>query len=307
MLFLGTTTQAEALGLTDPWDHQDKSDSGAVDKDKDKDTGDEARADESDDLISPSMISRTDRIESIRDMTTRGELQVIPPDELEMQDMIGRGGFGVVWKALWKGAVVAVKELHLSYGTNEEQAHAVDEFQREAHFLGHLSHPNILTIYGIRLSPVPAIVSEFMMRGSLRTVLHEFFDKLSNRRKAELALDAARGMEYLHASKVVHYDLKTSNLLVAQESRRLVCKVGDFGLSRTRQAKSKQTASRMGTANYSAPEVIREGKFTEKVGSFFFGGRGEPKQNIHVYEHLYCVKCPPNPYFVCACCSTPAG
>ncbi|GFR45173.1 hypothetical protein Agub_g6561, partial [Astrephomene gubernaculifera] len=82
----------------------------------------------------------------------------------------------------------------------------------------------------------PALVAEYLGAGSLRAALTRGSDFLrSELVRVKLALDAARGMEYLHLKRIVHFDLKTGNLLVGFREKNPTCKVADFGLSKQRQ------------------------------------------------------------------------
>eukprot|EP00775_Hariotina_reticulata_P008027 gene8027-8223_t len=82
----------------------------------------------------------------------------------------------------------------------------------------------------------PALVTEYLASGSLRAAMTRRADFLSRDSvRIKLALDAARGMDYLHAKQIVHFDLKTANLLVGMRDKTPVCKVADFGLSKQKQ------------------------------------------------------------------------
>ncbi|KAK9045975.1 hypothetical protein V6N11_051878 [Hibiscus sabdariffa] len=95
-----------------------------------------------------------------------------------------------------------------------------------------LRQPNVLLFMGVVYSQERlAIVTEFLPRGSLFKALHKNNQELDVKRRMRMALDVARGMNYLHHRNppIVHRDLKSSNLLV---DRNWNVKVGDFGLSR---------------------------------------------------------------------------
>jgi serine/threonine protein kinase len=81
-----------------------------------------------------------------------------------------------------------------------------------------------------------------------------------------MALDAARGMSYLHGQGIIHRDLKSANLLIDRSYRAKVC---DFGLAR---AQSNIQRGGMGTAQYDAPEIILDGnQATLKSDVYSFG------------------------------------
>ena len=77
----------------------------------------------------------------------------------------------------------------------------------------------------------------------------------------------AQGMEYLHQKRIVHFDLKSANLLLGYRDRRAVCKVADFGLSKQkRDTYVSNVTSQRGTLPWIAPEIIKTPHaVTEKV------------------------------------------
>lgn len=76
-----------------------------------------------------------------------------------------------------------------------------------------------------------------------------------------------QGMEYLHTKRIVHFDLKSANLLLGYKDRRAICKVADFGLSKQkRDTYVSNVSSQRGTLPWIAPEIIKTPHaVTEKV------------------------------------------
>lgn len=112
-----------------------------------------------------------------------------------------------------------------------------------------------------------------MAAGSLRSALSRKSDIVSGPlTRLILALDAAKGMDYLHKKSIVHFDLKSPNLLLGYRDRRPVCKVSDFGLARERaNTFISGVNSQRGTLPWTAPEIIKTPeKVTEKVDVFSF-------------------------------------
>ncbi|PPR93045.1 hypothetical protein GOBAR_AA27622 [Gossypium barbadense] len=127
-----------------------------------------------------------------------------------------------------------------------------------------LRHPNVLLFMGAVTSPQRlCIVTEFLQRGSLFLLLQRNAAKLDRKRRVHMALDIARGMNYLHHCNptIVHRDLKSSNLLV---DKNWTVKVGDFGLSRLKHATFLTTKTGKGTPHWMAPEVLRNEPSDEK-------------------------------------------
>ncbi len=144
---------------------------------------------------------------------------------------IGRGGFGVVYKAHQTGFERTVALKILPIAAADESAR--DRFERERMAMGALSsHPNIVTVYGSGFTDdqQPYIVMEFMSRGSLGDRLAKqgampWNDAAAATIKVAGALDAA------HEAGVLHRDIKPENILVSQYGEP---KLGDFGIARHR-------------------------------------------------------------------------
>ncbi|KAM0002106.1 putative protein kinase TKL-CTR1-DRK-2 family [Helianthus debilis subsp. tardiflorus] len=106
--------------------------------------------------------------------------------------------------------------------------------------------------------------------GSLYKLLHRPNNQLDIRRRLRMALDTARGMNYLHncTPVIVHRDLKSPNLLV---DKNWVVKVCDFGLSKMKNSTFLSSRSTAGTAEWMAPEVLRNEPSDEKSDVYSFG------------------------------------
>lgn len=105
----------------------------------------------------------------------------------------------------------------------------------------------------------PALVTEYMAGGSLKVALARKADIVAGPlTRIVLALDAAKGVEYLHSKRLVHFDLKSGNLLLGYRDRRPICKVADFGLAREKaQTFVSGVTSQRGTLPWIAPEILR--------------------------------------------------
>ncbi|CAG7882148.1 unnamed protein product [Brassica rapa] len=188
-------------------------------------------------------------------------------DDLTVGEEIGQGSCGTVFRGLWFGSVVAVKV----FSKVEYSEEAIQSFRQEVALMKRLRHPNVLLFMGAVTSPQRlCIVSELLPRGSLFQLLQRKTSKLDWRRRILMALDIARGMNYLHCCSppIVHRDLKSSNLLV---DRNLTVKVADFGLSRVKHETYLTTKSGKGTPQWMAPEVLRNESADEKSDIYSFG------------------------------------
>ncbi|KAK9810749.1 hypothetical protein WJX73_004778 [Symbiochloris irregularis] len=203
-------------------------------------------------------------------------LQQIDPNHVEKVRELGRGQFGSVLLSRWLGVDVAVKELR-----NSSDAHSNAELLREAELLASLCHPCVTTIYGVMVRPDegPATVMEFVKGGSLRSCLQALKAQgISATFKCAIALQAARGFEYLHARNVVHFDVKAENLLAdLRDLQHPVVKIADMGLSK-RSAATTVSGNMRGTLPWMAPELFPQNggaggvdRVTGKVDVFSFG------------------------------------
>ncbi|XVF09488.1 hypothetical protein REPUB_Repub07fG0097400 [Reevesia pubescens] len=191
----------------------------------------------------------------------------IPWEEITLGDRIGLGSYGEVYRGEWHGTEVAVKKF-LDQGISGE---SLEEFKSEVLIMKKLRHPNVVLFMGaVTRPPNLSIVTEFLHRGSLYRLLHRPNNQLDERRRLRMALDAARGMNYLHncTPVIVHRDLKSPNLLV---DKNWVVKVCDFGLSRMKHSTYLSSRSTAGTAEWMAPEVLRNEPSNEKCDVYSFG------------------------------------
>ncbi|XP_011625984.1 serine/threonine-protein kinase CTR1 isoform X2 [Amborella trichopoda] len=172
----------------------------------------------------------------------------IPWSDLLLKERIGAGSFGTVHRADWHGSDVAVKIL-MEQDFQEER---LKEFLREVAIMKRLRHPNIVLFMGaVTRPPNLSIVTEYLSRGSLYRLLRKpaARELLDDRRRLRMALDVAKGMNYLHRHNppIVHRDLKSPNLLV---DKTWTVKVCDFGLSRLKANTFLSSKSLAGTPSY---------------------------------------------------------
>ncbi|XP_073158853.1 probable serine/threonine-protein kinase SIS8 isoform X2 [Henckelia pumila] len=186
--------------------------------------------------------------------------------EIPWED-ISLGSYGEVYRGDWHGTEVAVKKFLDQAITGE----FLEEFKSEIQIMKRLRHPNVVLFMGaVTRPPNLSIVTEFLPRGSLYRLIHRPNNQLDERRRLRMALDTARGMNYLHncTPVIVHRDLKSPNLLV---DKNWVVKVCDFGLSRMKHSTFLSSRSTAGTAEWMAPEVLRNEPSNEKCDVFSFG------------------------------------
>ncbi|KAL8127950.1 RAF-like serine/threonine-protein kinase 20 [Apium graveolens] len=207
-----------------------------------------------------------------------GRLQIIKNSDLEELRELGSGTFGTVYHGNWRGSEVAIKRIsnRCFAGKPLEQERMRDDFWNEAINLADLHHPNVVAFYGVVLDgpgDSVATVTEYMVNGSLRTALQKNEKSLDKRKRILIAMDVAFGMEYLHGKNIVHFDLKSDNLLVnLRDPHRPICKVGDLGLSKVK-CQTLISGGVRGTLPWMAPELLNGSSslVSEKVDVFSFG------------------------------------
>ncbi|XVF23369.1 hypothetical protein REPUB_Repub13aG0032300 [Reevesia pubescens] len=192
----------------------------------------------------------------------------IPWSQLVLKEEIGAGSFGTVHRAELRCSEVAIKILV------EQDFHTecFREFLRVVAIMKRLRHPNIVLFMGaVTQPPKLSIVTEYLSRGSLFSLLRmpDAGLVLDERLRLNMALDVARGMNYLHQLKppIVYQDLKSPNLLVDSN---YTVKVFDFGLSRSKANTFLSSKTAAGTPEWMAPEVLCDEPSDEKSDVYSF-------------------------------------
>jgi len=203
----------------------------------------------------------------------KNQIMLINIEDLKFGPKIGVGGYGEVSLGRWHHTEVAIKRVFQKNGDA-----GMDNFLKEIKLMSKLSHPNILLFIGACITSTDLfLVTEYMSKGSVYNIIHNNTTTIPSgrklkvvlklERKLKMLLDSSKGMLYLHTLQppIIHRDLKTQNLLVDEYWRVKLC---DFGLSRIQVS---ETMSRLGTLQYSAPEILRGEHYTEKADVYSFG------------------------------------
>ncbi|XP_060031525.1 mitogen-activated protein kinase kinase kinase 9 isoform X2 [Erinaceus europaeus] len=194
--------------------------------------------------------------------------------ELTLEEIIGIGGFGKVYRAFWIGDEVAVKAAR--HDPDEDISQTIENVRQEAKLFAMLKHPNIIALRGVCLKePNFCLVMEFARGGPLNRVLSG--KRVPPDILVSWAVQIARGMNYLHDEAIVpiiHRDLKSSNILILQKVENgdlsdKVLKITDFGLAREWHRTTKMSAA--GTYAWMAPEVIRASMFSKGSDVWSYG------------------------------------
>ncbi len=173
------------------------------------------------------------------------------------ESMIGKGGMGVVFKAVDPliGRTVAIKALRTDTGMiGDSQDELQSRFELEFKSAGTLSHANIVTIYDVgQENNTTFIAMEFIDGRSLEQLLREG-DVLSFERIGEVVQGICWGLDYAHAANIVHRDIKPANILIEPGSG--IPKITDFGVAKVQSSGLTQTGTVIGTPAYMSPEQI---------------------------------------------------
>ncbi|XP_026392467.1 putative receptor-like protein kinase At4g00960 [Papaver somniferum] len=192
-------------------------------------------------------------------------------DNFSTANKLGEGGFGSVYKGtLPDGQDIAVKRLSRNSGQGEE------EFKNEVVLLVKLQHRNLVRLLGFCLDGKERLlIYNFMPNSSLDKLIFDSVKRtcLDWEKRYKIIGGVARGLLYLHEDsrlKIIHRDLKASNILLDAEMNP---KIADFGMARLFKVDQTQasTVRIVGTYGYMAPEYAMHGKISEKSDVFSFG------------------------------------
>uniref|UniRef100_A0A674CNR1 Mitogen-activated protein kinase kinase kinase n=1 Tax=Salmo trutta TaxID=8032 RepID=A0A674CNR1_SALTR len=194
--------------------------------------------------------------------------------ELVLEEIIGVGGFGKVYRGAWKDQEVAVKAARQD--PDEDITATSDGVKQEAKLFSMLQHPNIIKLEGVCLEePNLCLVMEYARGGTLTRALTG--RRIPPHILVNWAVQIARGMHYLHEEAVVpiiHRDLKSCNILLLEKIEnddigRKTLKITDFGLAREWHNTTKMSAA--GTYSWMAPEVIKSSLFSKGSDVWSYG------------------------------------
>jgi len=158
-----------------------------------------------------------------------------------------------------------------------------------------IHHVNVVKLIGACLKePDIFLVTEYMTRGDLFSILHSDDIVIEVPHRKIFALDIAKGMAYLHSQNIIHRDLKTFNLLVNDE---WIVKVADFGLAKViNDSVDTKNMTACGTTAWAAPEVLRNQTYSFQADVFSFGvclweicTREEPFENMNAAKIVIMV------------------
>ncbi|KAF5296322.1 hypothetical protein FQA39_LY12539 [Lamprigera yunnana] len=213
-----------------------------------------------------------------------GAIPQIPYEELQKSTnnwdtlfVLGKGGFGTVFKGTWKCTQVAIKRIEQKENSPESHSEQIKQSITELHCLNAYRHDNVLPLYGYSIGgPQPCLVYQYMSGGCLENRLRtrDPTKVLTWEQRLNIAIGTARGLQFLHTigeKPLIHGDIKPANILLDPCDN---AKIGDFGLARE-GPHSNYThikVSRIhGTRPYLPDEFLRSKKVSTKVDTYSFG------------------------------------
>uniref|UniRef100_A0A670ZHB2 mitogen-activated protein kinase kinase kinase n=1 Tax=Pseudonaja textilis TaxID=8673 RepID=A0A670ZHB2_PSETE len=201
-----------------------------------------------------------------------------PPEadfrDLTLEEVIGVGGFGKVYRGSWRGQLVAVKAARQD--PDEDISTTAERVRQEARLFAMLKHANIIALKAVCLQgPNLCLVMEYAAGGPLSRMLAG--RRIPPHILINWAVQIAQGMEYLHCGAIVpviHRDLKSNNILLSEyvddgEVSGKTLKITDFGLAREWHKTTKMSAA--GTYAWMAPEVIKNSTFSRGSDVWSYG------------------------------------
>nr|AND76909.1 chitin elicitor receptor kinase 1-like protein [Fragaria x ananassa] len=185
-------------------------------------------------------------------------------DNFSLANKIGQGGFGAVYYAELRGEKAAIKKMDMQ---------ASKEFLAELNVLTRVHHLNLVRLIGYCVEGSLFLVYEYIENGNLSQHLRgSERDPIPWSNRVQIALDSARGLEYIHEHTVpvyIHRDIKSANILIDKNYH---AKVADFGLTKLTEVGSTSLPTRLvGTFGYMPPEYAQYGEVSPKVDVYAFG------------------------------------
>jgi serine/threonine protein kinase len=222
----------------------------------------------SSDMVSSLTLSES-AIDSAKARMTRAQ-GLLKAWELDARDItslekLGEGGQAVVVRGFWNGVEVAIKKPRPpkesrgnqnAFGSSSAHDSYNQTLRREVRALSRVRHPNVIKLHGICFEPAPMILMSYAPSGTLQDALdNNMFQTISA--IVRLLAGVARGMEAVHAHKIIHLDLKPENVLIGPLE---VPWITDFGLSTSANmtSMSQSTVGGRGTLPFQAPELFAD-------------------------------------------------
>lgn len=198
---------------------------------------------------------------------------------------LGRGAYGVVYKAEYNGMICAAKKIHPILMENvrpEEREAVIKAFFLECEQCSYLEHPNIVKFWGICYhspeSKIPVMIMELLDKSLTDHICKSSASEVSLTEKVSILVDISRGLEYLHSCKpaVIHRDLSPNNVLLKKGmDGSFTAKIADLGVARLVRVDITQNklTKAPGTVAFMPPEATADKPvYGISLDVFSFGG-----------------------------------
>jgi proto-oncogene serine/threonine-protein kinase mos len=203
---------------------------------------------------------------TVPSIATRG----IKMEDIQLDRIIGSGGFGTVFQGRMGTWDVAVKKMHL---ISKNKRARKESYRAELNAL-HLKHEHIVqTLAAYELDGQTVIIMEYAGELNLQQILNEATEGLESERRLRYALQIAKALRFAHENYLVHLDIKPANVMITSQDQ---CKLGDFGCclkidKKTGLVNYNHRSLLTGTFAYRAPELLKGEVPTSKADVYSYG------------------------------------
>jgi tetratricopeptide (TPR) repeat protein len=211
---------------------------------------------------------------------------------------IGRGGMGVVYKAMDNNLnrVIAIKLLPKSISDNPK---AIMRFSQEARSAAQLNNTNIVTLYDFQQAGGRSFITMEYVEGVTLRKLQSMVDRLAMPKALKIIYQCCQGLDFAHRKGIIHRDIKPSNIMITKQN---VVKIMDFGLAKVAGEETLTDAGSIsGTIMYMSPEQIQGAKLGRTTDIYSLGlvlyelvaGKRPFPEGDAGYHHVHTAPAPP--------------